>query len=342
MRLTALSLLTVFTLIFMSAGQIRADEIWLKNGDRLTGKVERMENNVLIFSTAYAGEISIIWQEVQKLKTVEAVRVVLRDNTATQGPLLPREAGEVAVRSGSIPEPLAFQLDQIKMINPKVEPLLKAKGRLNLGANYARGNTDTDDIYGDAELVARTEANRYSIGGLYRRSKEGDVKTAENMFGYMKYDHFFTKKLYGYANATAEKNEFKDLNLRSALGLGLGYQFIETKQTNLSLEAGLSYVNEDFIVAVDQDYGAGRWAFNFDHLLWADRLQFFHHHQGLISIKDSDDISVLSQTGFRIPFYKSLNATLQFNYDWEKSPPPGTEKADKTYIFTIGYQWAND
>jgi len=247
----------------------------------------------------------------------------------------------VAVKSEVISEPLAVQLAQVKMINPKVEPLLKVKARLNFGANYARGNTDSDDLYGEGALVTRTEANRYTIGGLYDRSKKGDVKTADNMFGYMKYDHFFTKKLYGYANAAGEKNDFKDLNLRFALGLGAGYQFMETKRTNFFLEVGLSYVNEDFIEADDQNYAAGRWGVNFDHLLWADRVQFFHAHQGLVSIEDTNDMSILSQTGFRIPFYNNLNATLQFNWDWDKSPPLGIEKVDKAYIFTIGYQWAN-
>ena len=41
-----------------------ADEVCLKNGDRLPGEVIRMEAGKLIFKTSYAGEISIGWQEV--------------------------------------------------------------------------------------------------------------------------------------------------------------------------------------------------------------------------------------------------------------------------------------
>jgi hypothetical protein len=82
----------------------------------------------------------------------------------------------------------------------------------------------------------------------------------------LKYDHFFTKKWYGYSNATAEQDEFKDLDLRATLGVGAGYQFIESDPTNLSLEGGLSYVNENYIIAEDNSFAAGRWALNFDHL----------------------------------------------------------------------------
>ena len=101
-------------------------------------------------------------------------------------------------------------------------------------------------------------------------------------------------------------------------------------------------MSEDYIVAEDNDYAAGRWALNFDHFIWEDRLQFFHGHQGLISIEDAADLSIRSQTGFRIPFYKSFNATLQFNWDWDNTPSPGKEKSDKTYLFTIGYFWKNN
>jgi putative salt-induced outer membrane protein YdiY len=62
----------------------------------------------------------------------------------------------------------------------------------------------------------------------------------------MKYDHFLTKKLYLNTSASFEKDRFKDLNLRTTIGLSLGYQFFETKLTSLSTEAGLAYINEDF------------------------------------------------------------------------------------------------
>ncbi len=65
-----------------------------------------------------------------------------------------------------------------------------------------------------------------------------------------------------------EKNDFKDLSLRSTIGTGAGYQFYESELTNLFLEAGLGYVNNDYITAVDSDTIAGRWAVSFDRYLF--------------------------------------------------------------------------
>jgi len=59
-------------------------------------------------------------------------------------------------------------------------------------------NTDTQDIYADASSSPH-RPDRYTIGGLYKSSEDDNVQTEDKKLGYMKYDHFFTKKWYGYA-----------------------------------------------------------------------------------------------------------------------------------------------
>lgn len=332
----------LFTVLFVLAagGQAAADEVWLKNGDRITGKVVSMEEGTLVFNTTYAGDLSIQWGEVISLKTDEPIRVVLGDETTAQGPVTPGDAGELKLKAEQLSEPLTVDLANIKTINPKPpKPPLTTTLRLNLGASFASGNTDRQDIYADGEFMARTQHNRYTIGGRYLRSESDDVKTEDRAMGYMKYDHFFTKKWYAYANTSAEKDEFKDIDLRYTLGVGAGYQFIESARTNLSLEGGVSYVDENYIVAEDNSFTAGRWGLRFEHFLLPESLQYFLYHTGLQSIEDSEDLILFTQTGFRIPFYKNLNITAQVNWEYDKSPSPGKKESDYLYVLSLGYQW---
>jgi len=328
-------------LAFLTCGRAAADEVWLKNGDRLTGKVLSLEGGTLVFNTTYAGDLSIKWEEVVNLKTDEPVKVVLGDETTARGPVSPGDSGKVTVKAEQLAEPVTMDLSNFKAINPKPpKPPLSTTLRANLGASFTTGNTDNQDIYADAEFVARTDQNRYTIGGLYRLAETDNVKTEKKALGYMKYDHFFSKKWYGYANAAAEQDKFKDLDLRYTLGVGAGYQFIESERTNLSLEGGISYVGENYILAEDNSFTAGRWGLRFDHYLLPKSLQYFLYHTGLQSLEDSDDLILFTQTGFRIPFYKNLNVTGQMNWEYDKSPSPGKKESDYTYIFSIGYQWA--
>jgi len=331
--------IVIITAYILDTGAV-ADEIWLKNGDRLTGKIVRLEANSLIFNTGYAGEITVKWQEIKNLKTDTPVKLMFGGETAIEGVITPGENGSVTVTSSEIKEPLSVELARLTVINPKPpEPPVKTNFRINFGASFTDGNTQTESIYGDTELVARTVKNRFALGALYKRSKDGDVTTADSLLGYMKYDYFLTPKWYLYSALAGEKDEFKDLNLRSTAGLGLGYQFFETETGKLSLDAGASYVNNDYIQAKDGGYAAGRWGVIFEYFLLKKALQFFHNHTGLQSFESSDDLLIYTQTGFRIPLYKNLNSTIQYNYDYDKSPAPGREKEDSAFIFTLGYQW---
>jgi putative salt-induced outer membrane protein YdiY len=327
--------------VLLGCGWASADEVWLKNGDRLTGKVVSLEEGTLLFSTTYAGDISIKWKEVANLKTEEPIRIVLSDETTVHGPVLPGEGGKVSVRAEKLAEPVTMDLADVRIINPKPpKPPLSATLRVNLGASFATGNTDKEDIYADGEFVARTDHNRYTIGGLYRRSESDNVKTEDKSLGYMKYDHFFAKKWYAYANASGETDEFKDLDLRYTLGVGAGHQFIESERTNLSFEGGVSYVNENYDIAEDNSFAAGRWGLRFDHFILPGSLQYFLDHTGLQGLEDSEDLVLFTRTGFRVPFYRNLNFTAQMNWEYDKSPSPGKKESDYIYIFTIGYQWA--
>ena len=82
---------------------------------------------------------------------------------------------------------------------------MKTNVRINFGASFTDGNTKTENIYGDGELVARTVKNRFTLGGSYLRSESEDVTTADRILGYMKYDYFLTKKWYLYAALAGEK-----------------------------------------------------------------------------------------------------------------------------------------
>jgi putative salt-induced outer membrane protein YdiY len=342
MNIKAKSIITFLTFLSLLPAAVNADELRLKNGDRLSGQVVRMEEKKLTFKTSYAGEISVKWQEVANLQTNKPIKIVLSDETTLKGKPKPAEEGKMKIKMGKIVETVSFNLAEVKAINPKpkvTEPPVKMKGHVNVGLTSTRGNTETSTHHMDGEFVARTVKNRYTLGAEINRAEDDGEKTVNNVRGYAKYDHFLTEKWFLYSSASAEKNEFKDLNLRTDLGIGAGYQFFETPMMNLSLETGLAYVNEDYDEGQDNDYPAGRWAVNFDKYFFNKTLQFFHFHEGFVGLEDTDDLFIRSRTGLTVPIYKKFKATAQYKYDWDKNPKQGREKADEMYILTLGYEW---
>src|SRR3970040_127175 len=58
---------------------VRADQIVLVNGDRLTGKVVSKAEDTLKFRTNYAGVIAVHWKDVPSITTDAPVTVVSAD-----------------------------------------------------------------------------------------------------------------------------------------------------------------------------------------------------------------------------------------------------------------------
>lgn len=333
-----ISLLIIYTLSF---GCLMADEVHLKNGDKITGEVLNMKDGKATIKTSYAGEVGVKWSEIADMKTEKEISVLLSDDTLIKGSPKGFEQDKMIIKTSKVVEPVTFAMADVKSINPPKEPPLKIKSRANVGITITSGNTEKDATHLDGEFSARTEKNRYTAGGEFNRAEDSGTKSESNSLGYLKYDHFISKKWFAYINALFENDKFKDLSLRSVLGVGTGYQVWETKITNLSLEAGINYVREDFTVAEDDSYSSGRWAINYDRYFYNKAFQFFHFHEAFISIEDTDDLFIKSRTGIRVPLLEHFNATLQYNLNWDRSPSPGREKTDKVLMFTLGYQFEN-
>ena len=332
---------SVFVFLFLLhllSGITAADEVHLKNGDRFTGEVKSLEEDKLVLVTSYAGEITITWSEVAALRTDKPIKVVLTDESVVEGISHPGEEKEMNLLTEKIEGGVSFHLADVKSINPKpLESALRISARANVGIDVKKGNTDTETYHFDGSFVARTEKNRYRVAFETDNEKSSGVDTVDNWLGSINYDHFLSDKWFLYGNTSFESDQFKDLNLRSVLGVGSGYQFIETSATKLSGEAGYSYVNEDYVVDEDDSYPAGRLAFVIEKPLFDERVIFFHNDEALVNLEDADDITIRTQTGF--PFYRRLNMTLQYNWDWEKMPATGQNKTDERYLVTLGYEY---
>ena len=319
-----------------------ADEVRLKNGDKLTGQIVRMQENKLILKTTYAGEISIIWQEVAGIQTDGSVKIVLTDETTLEGTTEVAEDGKMKLNTDKLETPSTFSLADVKAVNPEPVKTVRVNARANGSVTNERGNTNSDNYYFDGEFEARTKKNRYTVGGELSQEKADNVTTSQNWLAYGNYSHFLNEKWFLYVNTLFEHDEFKDLNLRSTLGAGAGYQFFETPLLNLSISAGLSKVDENFDLAEDNDYSAGQWEIKYDQYFFNKFVQLFHVDTGYISLEDSNDWFVKTRTGLRFPLYKGFAATLQYNYDWDNQPSAAAETEEDTkFIFLLGYEFKN-
>jgi len=336
-----LRLLFSLIVLLCCCSQAFADVVWLKNGDRISGEIITKKGEKMLLRTPYAGDIEVNWREVDRFSTARPLTFILRDDNRLVGMAVSKEDGGISIDAGAVLKTVPLLPADIVAIYPRDyrENSTKVHGRLNAGLTGKGGNTDTGAMHVDGELVVRTKENRYTVGAGYNWEQDNDSETESNLSLYSKYDHFVNQKWYLSTKASFLRDRFRDLKLRSLLGAGLGYQIWESEERNLSLEAGVDYVNEDFFSAPDDEYPGGRWALQYDQFLFGRITQAFHRHEVSIGLKDIKDFLFTSETGLRFPLANNFNASLQYDYDWDNTPAPGRKRSDNAYMFNLGYSW---
>ncbi|MDH4189504.1 MAG: DUF481 domain-containing protein [Betaproteobacteria bacterium] len=317
----------------------QADEVVLRNGDLITGQIDRLDGGKLTIRTDYAGRIAIAWKEVATLSTDRPVYVVVDESNRLKVRLRPAAEGSVSLFGGDWLAGESVALARIGAMTNEPIPVVVVTGRVSLNASATSGNTETRQFHFDSEAVARSVKNRFTLGGVVERARDGGVETKRKSRVYLKYDHFAGMRVYGYSNADMERDAYKDLALRTTLGAGAGYQFFESREMNLSAELGLNFVNSDFETAPDESYPATRWALKFDRHLFHSKTQLFYEHEAFFAIGSSKEVFVRATTGLRFPLIERLNATAQYGVEWDKIPAPDRVSTDRSALLTIGYHW---
>ncbi len=321
---------------------VTADELLMKDGSRLLGKVLKKEDATLEFETTYAGVIKVKWDSVSELRTDEPVKVLLEDETKLSAGAITKTDEATLLETEPDMPAQSVTPGTVAYINP--EPWrtgegVKWTGRVNIDLEVERGNSDEDEFEADAETRIRRQHDRFSFMGQYEKDKTDGTVTTQKWKQGSKYDYFVSEKLYYGALLAFEHDKFSDLDLRTRLGPHVGYQFFESKELNLDTNVGLLYVDENFDMAEDDDFWSLGWQIDFDWFLVPDRVQLYHRQTGFQSVQDTDNLTIDSWTGFRFPLYKGIVASTEAEIDYDGGAPGDVDKTDTTYRVKLGYQW---
>jgi putative salt-induced outer membrane protein YdiY len=153
-----------------------------------------------------------------------------------------------------------------------------------------------------------------------------------------KYDYFFTSQLYGYASVKIERDKIADLDLRLTPSAGVGYQWFEGPTFNLSTEAGIAWIYEDYRTAGTRDEIAGRLAYHVD---WrpVSALLLFHNFEWLPAFSGPfDDYLINTDAGARVDVIGSFFTEFKGELRRDTTPAPGRKEND--WRFLVGVGWA--
>jgi hypothetical protein len=342
---TGMSVVSIALLFFMFVTSASADELMMKNGDRLQGAVVSMSLGKLVFKTSYAGEITIKWEEVEKLTTDQPLEAYLQDEETLIGKIKAQEDGTLILDPADGSPPVPVQLAQVKSLEqPKPPAGWEFTGNVSAGASKETGNTNTEKYHLIGNLKVSKLPHVIKLYGEFHKEWSSDKLSKDNALGSATYERFIDKKWFVFGNAMAQTDKFKDLDLMTNVAVGPGYQFWRSEMKNLSVKLGPAYAYEKYSKPMgflnnknQRDYFAGFWALDFDMWFFDKFFQIYHHDDIVYSFQDSENWVARTRTGIRIPMVLKLFASFQFNYDYTNQPADGKKNYDQSWNFGLGW-----
>ncbi len=324
----------LLVLVFANSGaDCFGDELVLSNGDRLSGKVIKLEKGILHFKADAVKKVILIPAiQVKSLKTSDEVEVHLGHGQILKGRLVFSKEGQLIIKTSGDRSDVSLAWAAVRKINP---PRSTWHGNINLGCFSQSGNIRRNSISLGVDAIRKTDRDRLTMRVLYNYADEDEILTVRDVFGSGKYDWMFTSKVYGYLSEELLADEFKDIKLRSVTGAGLGWQVIDVDRISFALEGGAAHVNYDYDIAPDQSNVAMRLAVNFkvkllgtvtlsDSCVWLPSL-------------DGDQYQVRNELSLATGLGAGWSLLLTNIFEYDNDPSPGIKRTDRQWILGLQY-----
>ncbi|MBK5510676.1 MULTISPECIES: DUF481 domain-containing protein [unclassified Pseudomonas] len=325
--------------VFSASTPLLADTVWLKNGDKLSGKITLFDGGKLLIQTAYAGAVPIDWKQV---KTLESDQELLVKQDAYNGEkaksLKAAEDGKVTLANGEAPKTVELaSIQQILKPKPVVEDLVW-KGNVDMALDYQRAEKDTDDYDIGFKTSARHGRWRHTAEGEYNREFQDGEVTTDNWRAEYSLDRFLTDNWFWQGRINYKSDHVEELARQRVVGTGPGYQFWDNELGAFSLGSLLNRTDYEYRDGSKDNFYSVAMKWDYNRYLIGKKVEFFTNGELGKPLSGVADYALDAEMGLR---YK-VTDWASLNLKAERDIISGTNDADlnKTrYTAGFGVAW---
>jgi putative salt-induced outer membrane protein YdiY/small nuclear ribonucleoprotein (snRNP)-like protein len=328
-----------------------ADQVIMKNGDRVTGSIVKQDGKTITVKTVHFGVVTASWDQVASVSTDQPVNVVLRDGKTLLGTLTTTEGKIAVVGKDSKWEAPPGEVTGIRNADEQkaYERLLRPgwgqvwAGAASLGFAGTSGNARTLTFTTGVNAARVTSTDKTSLyfnaikaSALVSGKSAG---TAQAVRGGLSYDHNLKPRLFVNAFNDYEYDRFQNLDLRFVLGGGLGFHALKTERARLDLLGGADFNHSSFSTPLTRKSA---------ELFWGDeyRLKLSATTSLVQSFRMFNDLTntgwyrVNCDIGASTKLSKWLTWNVSLSDRYLNHPAPGRKTNDFLYTTGLGIAFA--
>src|SRR5271169_941352 len=220
-------MLCVLLFVSIWSGLMLADQITLKNGDRLTGKIVKSDAKTLVLHTEFVGDLTIQFAAIDQITTDQELHADLKGGKTAVGTVTTSDGKlEIATKSGGTVETPKEDVTVIRndaeqtAYDKSLHPTLRHgwTGGTNIGFSLARGNSETENLALAFNADHPTLKDKISLfaSSIYTTNQLATPSTVANLVtGGLRYDRNINPKMFGFVGADFMSNQLQFLDLRA-------------------------------------------------------------------------------------------------------------------------------
>ena len=294
------------SLLMLSPRSLYADlkdknaEIYLKNGDRISGKIIADESDKVVVNSESLGELSVKREVISRIVTEEG-----------------KKAAELAMEI------------------PKLW-----KKDIALGYSLSAGNTKKSSANMDMSVTKKTERDEVTLKGTAFYSSSDSKMDAQKWYTMARYGfNIWNKKTFSFYKLETDHDRFADISYRVIPSLGLGYWFSDTPDWKAMTEVGVGVMHTNYNGAAKTANEAVLVprAFFDRRLFGGSRLT--EDITLYPSLKSTGDYRLHSETVLSNPINEQLSLKFSLVKDYNSEPPAGKKKSDSQILSSLNYSF---
>jgi len=299
----------IFVLCYLWATSAWALEIYLKNGDRISGVIIGEEGNSLRVQTLALGEIKLNKSFIDFLKTY------------------PEQYA-----------PPKIQQQNLSLAPPAIE----WKKDISLGYVQSGGNIKKQLGQFSGVINRKTPANEATVKMDDLYSSSHGKMDGRKFYGMLRYAYSFGNDLkwYHFYKLEGDQDYFSDIYYRVTPSTGVGYWFSDTKDLKAMAELGVGYQYTGYRIETTSNKGEAVLVprFFIDKRLIAN-LHLSEDVTFYPSLENINDYRIRSETDLINQITTAWACKISYVDDFNSVPPLGFKKNDYTWVTSLEYHF---
>ena len=338
---------------FIPPRDSKFDWIQLTSGEWLKGELKVLYNYSLEFDSDELDLLKFDWEDIKQIRSAGPKSLRIENTNKDEEPIvvigvLNLVDGKAVITVGDTRQ----EIDRARIISIAEGSTKESDlwtGKVSLGVNARRGNSNLTDASLIANAKRRTPTSRFIADYVGNFSKAEGVETSNNHrlgahFDIYKTTRFFWRPIF----AEYFRDTFKNIKNQVAAGTAFGYHIIRDPSTEWEVSAGIGVLYKEFVsVEVGEDSYitspilAMGTRYDTDFTSWLEYLFDFSFQ--IVDEKSGTYMHHLITT-LETDLTKDLDLDVSFVWDRVQDPQPAADgitpkQDDFQLIIGIGYEF---